>query len=74
MAWGISVVAAALSLSRRAGWRVAVPLAVAGLAMTVDHAAPFGTIAAIMLGLAVWQFLTHVHRTRRTVAGQIAAA
>jgi hypothetical protein len=58
IAWGSGVVAAAVALWRKSGWQAGVPLALAGIAMSVDHAPPFGTLAGITLALAVWQFLT----------------
>jgi hypothetical protein len=57
--WGVGLIAAAVGLWRGRRWPVALPLAVAGVAMSVNHAPPFGTLTAIMLGAAVWQFLTH---------------
>jgi hypothetical protein len=55
LAWGIGVVAAAVALWRPWGWRVGFPLAVAGVAMAADHMPPFGAVAGLMFGIAVWQ-------------------
>jgi hypothetical protein len=55
LSWGIGVVAAAVALWRERGWRVSVPLALAGIAMAADHMPPFGAVAGVMLGIAVWQ-------------------
>src|SRR6266536_1556203 len=57
LAWGTGVVAAAVVLWRKWDWRVGLPLAVAGVAMSVDHMPPFGAVAGLMLGMAVWQLL-----------------
>lgn len=64
LAWGIGVIAAAAALWQRGAWRVGLPLAIAGAAMAVTHAPPFGTIAAIMLGLAIWQWLAGERQPR----------
>ena len=53
-AWGIGVVAAAVAVWMNRGWRVAVPLAIAGYAMSVSHFPPHGAIAGAALGVAVW--------------------
>jgi len=55
LAWGTGVVAAAVALWRQGGWRVGLPLALAGVAMALDHMPPFGAVAGVMLGIAVWQ-------------------
>jgi hypothetical protein len=60
--WGIGAVAAAVAVWREAGWRVGLPLAGAGLVLGADHSAPFGAVAGLLLGLAVWPFLTREHR------------
>jgi hypothetical protein len=57
LAWGVGAIAAAVALWRDGAWRVGLPLAIAGAAMTVSHAAPFGTLAAVTLGVAIWQWL-----------------
>jgi hypothetical protein len=55
LAWGAGVVAAAVALWRKWGWRVGLPLAFAGVSMSVDHMPPFGAVAGVMLGISVWQ-------------------
>lgn len=61
--WLFGAVAAAVALWRTKGWRVGLPLLVAGLAMTVDHIPPFGPLAGVMVATAAWQFLvTGRHR------------
>lgn len=68
-AWALGTGAAAVSLWRERGWRVALPLALGGLAMTYSHFPPFGAIAGAMLSMAAWQFLTYTpqsaQRSRR---------
>ena len=56
--WEISALAAALALWRDFGWRVSVPLAAAGWVLTKSHFPPYGVIAGLALGIAVWQYLT----------------
>jgi hypothetical protein len=79
IAWGLGVLAAVVAVWRPLGWRVALPLAIAGLAMSVDHAPPFGSLAGIMLGGAVWQFLARQRQPNllspqpRVVQGAITA-
>jgi hypothetical protein len=53
----IGVLAAALALWRVCGWRVSVPLASAGYALAQSHFPPYGAIAGLALGIAVWQYL-----------------
>ena len=55
--WSIGALAASVALWRPAGWRVGLPLVVAGLAMAVDHVPPFGPLAGLMVATAAWQFL-----------------
>jgi hypothetical protein len=57
-AGGVGLIAAAVTVWQELGWRAGLPLAIAGLVMGVDHSAPFGALAGIMLSLAVWRFLT----------------
>jgi hypothetical protein len=57
MALEIGAVAAAVAVWREYGWRVSVPLAVAGLVLARSHFPPYGAIAALALGLAVSQYL-----------------
>ena len=52
----IGALAAALALWRDYGWRVSVPLAVAGYVLSRSHFPPYGAIAGFALGLAVWQY------------------
>lgn len=56
-AWAVGVFAAAVALWRPRGWRVAIPLAAAAIAMGISHFPPYGAIAGVALAIAVWQFL-----------------
>jgi hypothetical protein len=56
-AWALGTGAAAVALWLERGWRVALPLALGGLAMWHSHFPPFGAIAGAMLSIAAWQFL-----------------
>lgn len=58
-AWLVGTGAAAVALWLDKCWRVALPLALGGLAMWHSHFPPFGAIAGTLLSLAAWQFLTH---------------
>jgi hypothetical protein len=70
LTWGIGAIAAAVALWRRRSWQVGLPLIVAGVAMTLDHAPPFGVVGGAMLALAVWQFLVREQRDPiRSVTG-----
>ena len=53
----IGALAAALALWRDYGWRVSVPLAVAGYVLAQSHFPPYGAVAGLALGIAVWQYL-----------------
>lgn len=53
----IGALAAALALWRDYGWRVSVPLALAGYVLAQSHFPPYGAIAGLALGLAAWQYL-----------------
>src|SRR5262245_3594608 len=53
----IGALAAALALWRDYGWRVALPLASAGYVLAQSHFPPYGAIAGLALGIAVWQHL-----------------
>jgi hypothetical protein len=53
----IGALAAALALWRDCGWRVSVPLAIAGYVLAQSHFPPYGAIAGLALGIAVWQYL-----------------
>jgi hypothetical protein len=66
IAWEIGALAAALALWRDCGWRVSVPLASAGYLLAKSHFPPYGAIAGVALGIAVWQYLVLEQR----VAGQ----
>ena len=58
LTWEIAALAAALALWRDYGWRVSLPLAVAGYVLSKSHFPPFGIVAGLALGIAVWQYLT----------------
>jgi hypothetical protein len=62
-AWALGTGAAAAALWQERGWRMALPLALGGLAMWHSHFPPFGAIAGALLSLAAWQFLTHKGQT-----------
>lgn len=53
----IGALAAALALWRDYGWRVSAPLALAGYVLAQSHFPPYGAIAGLALGIAVWQYL-----------------
>ena len=55
--WEIAALAAALALWRDYGWRVSVPLAAAGWVLGKGHFPPYGVLAGLALGIAVWQYL-----------------
>jgi len=57
MALEIGALAAAIALWRDYGWRVSVPLALAGYVLAQSHFPPYGVIAGLALGIAVWQYL-----------------
>ena len=44
------------------GWRVSLPLATAGYVLAQSHFPPYGAIAGLALGIAVWQYLVLKHR------------
>ena len=58
LAWEIGALAGALALWRDYGWRVSVPLAAAGYVLSKSHFPPYGALAGLALGIAVWQYLT----------------
>jgi hypothetical protein len=58
--WEIGALAAALPLWRDYGWRVSVPLAAAGWILAKSHVPPYGALAGLALGIAVWKYLTLV--------------
>lgn len=66
VAWIVATIAAAVSLWRPAGWRVAVPLVVSGILMGWGHTWPMGPLANAALVVAAWQFLVHQQRSART--------
>jgi hypothetical protein len=53
----IAALAGALAVWRDYGWRVSVPLALAGYVLAESHFPPYGAIAGLALGIAVWQHL-----------------
>ena len=55
--WEIAALSAALALWRNYGWRVSIPLAAAGWVLSKSHFPPYGIVAGIALGIAVWQYL-----------------
>ena len=57
ISWEIAALSAALALWRDYGWRVSMPLAAAGWVLSKSHFPPFGVVAGIALGIAVWQYL-----------------
>jgi hypothetical protein len=61
----VGALAAALALWRDYGWRVSLPLAVAGYVLSQSHFPPYGAAAGVALGLAVWQFLRKVDGVHR---------
>ena len=62
MALQIGALAAALALWRDYGWRVSLPLATAGYVLAQSHFPPYGAMAGLALGIAVWQYLVLRHR------------
>jgi hypothetical protein len=64
----IGALAAAIALWRDYGWRVSVPLALAGYVLAQSHFPPYGAMAGIALGLAVWQYVVLTPRRGRTTA------
>lgn len=61
----IGALAAALALWREYGWRVSVPLAAAGYLLAQSHFPPYGAVAGLALGIAVWQYLMLERVTKR---------
>jgi hypothetical protein len=65
----IGALTGALAVWRDYGWRVSVPLAAAGYVLAQSHFPPYGAIAGLALGIAVWQYLsTQAARSRTTVS------
>jgi hypothetical protein len=73
-AWSVGAIAAAIALWRQDGWRVGLPLFLAGLLLGVDHAPPMGTVAGLLLALAVWQFFVLEQRRGTITAVTVAPA
>jgi hypothetical protein len=53
----IGTLAAALAVWPEYGWRVSVPVAAAGYVLAQSHFPPYGAVAGLALGIAVWQYL-----------------
>jgi hypothetical protein len=70
-AWGVGVIAAAVAVWRTGGWRVALPLLIAGIAMSVSHFPPYGAIAGAALGLAVWMWRLQNTETARSEKSEL---
>jgi hypothetical protein len=66
----IGALAAALALWREYGWRVSVAVAVAGYVLAQSHFPPYGAIAGVALGVAVWQYLGQLS-ARNTRSGPV---
>jgi hypothetical protein len=66
VAWIVAAIAAAVSLWRPAGWRVAVPLLISGILMAWGHTWPMGPAANVALAIAAWQFLVQQQSSART--------
>lgn len=66
LGWEVGALAAALALWRDYGWRVSAPLVVAGWALTKSHFPPYGAIAGLALGIAVWQYVILERRVGNT--------
>jgi hypothetical protein len=58
----IGAVAAALAVWRDYGWRVSLPLVLAGFLLAKSHFPPYGASAGLALGIAVWQYLALTQR------------
>jgi len=71
--WSVGAVAGAMSLWRSAGWRVAAPLLVSGVALGIGHVSPQGPLASVMLATASWQFMTRARPHTHTVPAAVAA-
>jgi hypothetical protein len=66
LALQVGALAAALALWRKYGWRVSAPLAVAGYVLAQTHFPPYGAVAGLVLGIAVWQYLVLERRGSRS--------
>ena len=77
IAWEVGALAAAIALWRTSGWRVSLPLAVAGWALGKSHSPPYGEVAGLALSVAVWQHTARARSAdraeRHLVAGALAA-
>jgi hypothetical protein len=69
VAWTVAALAAAVSLWRPAGWRVAVPLTVSGVLMGWGHTWPMGPLANLALAAAAWQFLVVGGSAQKNLVG-----
>jgi len=67
VAWTVAAIAAAVSLWRPTGWRIAVPLIVCGMLMGWGHTWPMGPLANVALAIAAWQFLIYQKRSARAI-------
>jgi hypothetical protein len=65
VAWTVAAFAAAISLWRPAGWRVAVPLVASGILMGWGHVWPMGPLASVALAVAASQYLVQQHISAR---------
>lgn len=57
LAWHIALFAAAIAVWRINGWRLSLPLVVAGWTLGKSHFPPFGEVAGLALLVAVWVHL-----------------
>ena len=77
IAWEVGAFAAAIALWRTSGWRVSLPLAVAGWALAKSHFPPYGEVAGLALLVAVWQHTARARSAerpeRQIVTGALAA-
>jgi hypothetical protein len=70
LALKVGAFAAALALWRDYGWRVSAPLALAGYVLAESHFPPYGAIAGIAFGIAVWQYLVARPRVEASEGGR----
>jgi len=70
LTWRIGLVAAAIAVWRTSGWRVSLPLAVAGWALGTSHFPPLGEVAGLALLVAVWM---HLRRRQDTAISAFTA-
>jgi hypothetical protein len=57
LAWRIALFAAAIAVWRTNGWRLSLPLVVAGWTLSKSHFPPLGEVAGLALLVAVWVHL-----------------